>query len=108
MPVEICSLAIPDVKLITTSRNSDARGYFRETVLRDAFARQGIDRDFIQDNESGSDRPSIVRGLHFQRPPFAQTKLVRVLLGRILDVAVDLRRSSNFWAACDRGASRRH
>jgi dTDP-4-dehydrorhamnose 3,5-epimerase len=94
MPVEICSLAIPDVKLITTSRNSDARGYFRETFQRDAFARQGIDRDFIQDNESGSDRPGTVRGLHFQRPPFAQTKLVRVLLGRILDVAIDLRRSS--------------
>ncbi|WP_213739125.1 dTDP-4-dehydrorhamnose 3,5-epimerase [Bradyrhizobium sp. dw_411] len=94
MPVQISSLAIPDVKLITTTRHSDARGYFRETFQRDAFAQQGIDRDFIQDNESGSDRPGTIRGLHFQRPPFAQTKLVRVLLGRILDVAVDLRPSS--------------
>jgi dTDP-4-dehydrorhamnose 3,5-epimerase len=94
MPVEIRSLAIPDVKLITTSRQSDARGYFRETFQRGAFARQGIDREFVQDNESGSDRPGTVRGLHFQRPPFTQTKLVRVLFGRILDVAIDLRRSS--------------
>jgi dTDP-4-dehydrorhamnose 3,5-epimerase len=94
MQFEIRSLAIPDVKLIRTPRFSDARGYFCETFQRADFAAQGIENDFLQDNQSSSDRPGTVRGLHFQRPPFAQTKLVRVLRGSIFDVAVDLRRSS--------------
>ncbi|WP_245269917.1 dTDP-4-dehydrorhamnose 3,5-epimerase [Nitrobacter hamburgensis] len=88
-------MAIPDVKLIRTPRFSDTRGYFCETFQRADFAAQGLDCDFLQDNQSSSDRPGTVRGLHFQRPPFAQTKLVRVLRGSILDVAVDLRRSSS-------------
>jgi dTDP-4-dehydrorhamnose 3,5-epimerase len=87
-------LEIPDVRLIRTPRISDARGYFCETFQRAAFAAQGVDNDFIQDNQSSSDRKGTVRGLHFQRPPFAQTKLVRVLRGSIFDVTVDLRRSS--------------
>jgi dTDP-4-dehydrorhamnose 3,5-epimerase len=58
------------------------------------FAARGLANDFLQDNQSSSDRSGTVRGLHFQRPPFAQTKLVRVLRGRIFDVAVDLRPSS--------------
>jgi dTDP-4-dehydrorhamnose 3,5-epimerase len=94
MQLEVRSLAIPDVKLIRTPRFSDARGYFCETFQRADFAAQGIENDFLQDNQSSSDRPGTVRGLHFQRPPFAQTKLVRVLRGSIFDVAVDLRRSS--------------
>jgi dTDP-4-dehydrorhamnose 3,5-epimerase len=81
-------------KLIRTPRLSDARGYFCETFQRADFAAQGLDNDFLQDNQSSSDRPGTVRGLHFQRPPFAQTKLVRVMRGSIFDVAVDLRRSS--------------
>src|SRR6202165_600905 len=92
--LEVRSLAIPDVKLIKTNRFSDVRGYFCETFQRAAFAAQGLDCDFLQDNQSSSDRSGTVRGLHFQRPPFAQTKLVRVLRGSIFDVAVDLRRSS--------------
>jgi dTDP-4-dehydrorhamnose 3,5-epimerase len=92
--LEVRSLAIPDVKLIRTKRLSDGRGYFCETFQRSAFAEQGILCDFLQDNQSCSDRIATVRGLHFQRPPFAQTKLVRVLSGAIIDVAVDLRRSS--------------
>jgi dTDP-4-dehydrorhamnose 3,5-epimerase len=92
--LDVRCLAIPDVKLVRTPRFSDARGYFCETFQRADFAAQGIDHDFFQDNQSSSDRSGTVRGLHFQRPPFAQTKLVRVLRGRILDVAVDLRRSS--------------
>jgi dTDP-4-dehydrorhamnose 3,5-epimerase len=92
--LSIRSLAIPDVKLVRMNRFSDARGYFCETFQRSAFAAQGLDCDFLQDNQSRSDRSGTVRGLHYQRPPFAQTKLVRVLRGRILDVAVDLRRSS--------------
>jgi dTDP-4-dehydrorhamnose 3,5-epimerase len=93
--LEVHCLAIPDVKLIRTPRFSDTRGYFCETFQRADFAAQGLDCDFLQDNQSSSDRPGTVRGLHFQRPPFAQTKLVRVLRGSILDVAVDLRRSSS-------------
>jgi dTDP-4-dehydrorhamnose 3,5-epimerase len=87
-------LEIPDVRLIRTPRISDARGYFCETFQRATFAAQGVDNDFIQDNQSSSDRKGTVRGLHFQRPPYAQTKLVRVLRGSIFDVTVDLRRSS--------------
>ena len=94
MQLDVHSLAIPDVKLIRTPRFSHARGYFCETFQRADFAAQGLDKDFLQDNQSSSDRSGTVRGLHFQRPPFAQTKLVRVLRGSIFDVAVDLRRSS--------------
>jgi dTDP-4-dehydrorhamnose 3,5-epimerase len=94
MQLDVHSLAIPDVKLIKTPRFSDARGYFCETFQRADFAAQGLDNDFLQDNQSSSDRPGTVHGLHIQRPPFAQTKLVRVLRGSIFDVAVDLRRSS--------------
>jgi dTDP-4-dehydrorhamnose 3,5-epimerase len=94
MQLDVHSLAIPDVKLIRSPRFSDARGYFCETFQRADFAALGIENDFLQDNQSSSDRPGTVRGLHFQRPPFAQTKLVRVLRGSIFDVAVDLRRSS--------------
>jgi dTDP-4-dehydrorhamnose 3,5-epimerase len=92
--VDVRNLAISDVKLIRTPRFSDARGYFCETFQRANFAAQGLACDFIQDNQSSSNRPGTLRGLHFQRPPFAQTKLIRVLRGRILDVAVDLRRAS--------------
>src|SRR6202165_2903275 len=94
MKLDVHSLAIRDVKLIRTPRFSDARGYFCETFQRADFAAQGLDDDFVQDNQSSSDRSGTVRGLHFPRPPFAQTKLVRVLRGRVFDVAVDLRRSS--------------
>lgn len=91
---DVQPLEIPDVKLIRTRRFSDARGYFCQTYQRADFVAHGLVYDFLQDNQSSSARPGTVRGLHFQRPPFAQTKLVRVLHGRIFDVAVDLRRSS--------------
>jgi dTDP-4-dehydrorhamnose 3,5-epimerase len=92
--LEVRSLAIPDVKMVRTERFSDARGYFCETFRRSAFVEKGISNDFIQDNQSCSERIGTVRGLHFQRPPFAQAKLVRVLRGAVLDVVVDLRRLS--------------
>jgi len=92
--LDVQCLVIPDVKLIRTPRFSDARGYFCETFQQADFAAHGLDNDFFQDNQSSSDRSGTIRGLHFQRPPFAQTKLIRVLRGRIFDVAVDLRRSS--------------
>ena len=83
------TLAIPDVKLITPRRFADDRGWFTET-----WSRNALDVDFCQDNQSLSHAIGTVRGLHFQKPPHAQAKLVSVLRGRILDVAVDIRRGS--------------
>jgi dTDP-4-dehydrorhamnose 3,5-epimerase len=94
MQLNIRPLPIADVKLIVTSRMVDVRGYFCETYVRSDFAAHGLDHDFVQDNESSSDHAGTVRGLHFQNPPFAQAKLVRVLRGKIIDVVVDIRRSS--------------
>jgi dTDP-4-dehydrorhamnose 3,5-epimerase len=71
----------------------DSRGYFFESYNKKLFAENGIDCDFVQDNQSSSTY-GVIRGLHFQLPPYAQAKLVRVLSGRILDVAVDIRRGS--------------
>lgn len=70
----------------------DSRGYFMESYNKQTFINAGIDINFVQDNQSRSSR-GVLRGLHFQRAPYAQTKLVRVLSGSILDVVVDLRRS---------------
>jgi len=84
-------LEIPAVLLLHPFEARDPRGWFREPYNREAFARCGIDEDFQQDLETLSVRPGTVRGLHFQRPPFAQSKLVRVAEGAIFDVAVDLR-----------------
>lgn len=72
----------------------DARGYFMESYNKEAFAAAGINIDFVQDNQSSS-RKGVFRGLHFQMPPYAQTKLVRVLSGGVLDIVVDLRRNES-------------
>ncbi|MEN5084185.1 dTDP-4-dehydrorhamnose 3,5-epimerase [Bosea sp. TWI1241] len=87
-------LSIPDVVLVRPRRFGDARGYFMETWSEEAFAAAGIAARFVQDNQSLSAAPGVVRGLHFQRPPAAQAKLVRVLRGAVYDVAVDLRAGS--------------
>ena len=92
--VGVQSLSLPGLLLVEVRRFADARGVFAETYNRRDFAALGIADEFVQDNWSRSERVGTVRGLHFQRPPHAQGKLVRVLRGRILDVAVDLRRSS--------------
>lgn len=92
--MDIRPLAIPDVKLIVPRRHDDARGFFRESWKGSALREAGLDVDFTQDNEAFSKAAGTMRGLHFQRPPEAQAKLVRAVCGRILDVAVDLRRSS--------------
>lgn len=92
--MQVEPLKIPDVKLVTPKRFQDARGYFCETYNARAFKEAGIDCDFVQDNESCSVKKGTVRGLHFQAPPFAQSKLVRVLKGAIVDVAVDARKTS--------------
>src|SRR5437879_12585470 len=94
MKLSIRPLALPEIKLIGAPRFRDPRGYFAETYVRCDFAAAGIPHEFVQDNESLSHAPGTVRGLHFQIPPFAQAKLVRVLTGRIFDACVDLRRSS--------------
>ncbi len=85
---------IPGVKIITPKKHGDARGFFSEVYKQSDWRAAGLDYTFIQDNHSLSAPVGTLRGLHFQTPPFAQDKLVRVVRGRILDVAVDIRRSS--------------
>ena len=97
MGIKIKSLAsgsLACVLEITPDRFGDERGYFIETYNRSALREHGIELDFMQDNQSLSRDVGTVRGLHFQTPPFAQAKLVRVLKGAILDVAVDIRSGS--------------
>jgi dTDP-4-dehydrorhamnose 3,5-epimerase len=92
--MQILDQAIPEVKLVILKRFGDERGWFSETFRADLLAQAGITAPFIQDNQSFSAHPGTVRGIHFQTRPHAQAKLVRVLAGAILDVAVDLRRAS--------------
>jgi dTDP-4-dehydrorhamnose 3,5-epimerase len=94
MPLEVQSLAIPGVLLVKPVRHRDDRGFFSETFKARELAAHGVDCNFVQDNHSLSAEAGTVRGLHFQTPPFAQDKLVRVIRGSILDIAVDLRRGS--------------
>ncbi|MCB2053757.1 MAG: dTDP-4-dehydrorhamnose 3,5-epimerase [Geminicoccaceae bacterium] len=92
--MQITPTSIPDVKIIEAKRFGDHRGFFSEVYNRRAFEEAGLMLDFVQDNHSRSAERGTLRGLHFQSPPHAQTKLVRVLHGAILDVAVDLRHGS--------------
>ncbi len=92
--MQVTKLAIPDVMLLRPKRHGDARGYFVESFNARTFAREVGDAVFVQDNEALSAQVGTVRGLHFQRPPTAQGKLVRALKGAIFDVAVDLRTGS--------------
>jgi dTDP-4-dehydrorhamnose 3,5-epimerase len=85
---------IPAVKIVTPKRHGDARGFFSEVYKLSDWRAAGLDYTFVQDNHSCSAPVGTLRGLHFQTPPFAQDKLVRVTRGRILDIAVDIRRSS--------------
>lgn len=87
-------LELSGLKLVTPKKFGDERGFFSETHNEKTWANAGLSFDFVQDNHSLSRDVGTVRGLHFQTAPFAQDKLVRVVNGRILDVAVDLRRSS--------------
>lgn len=89
--MQVVSLAIADVKLLTPVRHGDARGYFSEVFSTRAFSEAGIEATFVQDNQSLSVAKGVVRGLHFQTPPHAQGKLVRSVRGAIFDVAVDIR-----------------
>ena len=92
--MQLLETAIPDVKLLVPKQFKDHRGFFSEVYSRKALADLGITADFLQDNHSLSVEKGVLRGLHYQLPPMAQDKLIRVVRGAILDVAVDVRRSS--------------
>ena len=92
--MRITPLPIPDVKLITPKKFGDHRGFFSETYNAQALREAGIDLTFVQDNHSMSASVGVLRGLHYQVGEAAQDKLVRCIHGRILDVAVDIRRDS--------------
>lgn len=87
-------LDMPDVKIIKLQKHGDHRGFFSETYNKKALAESAIHLDFVQDNHSLSVEKGVVRGLHYQIPPFAQDKLLRVIRGSVFDVAVDLRKGS--------------
>lgn len=93
--MKITPLAIPEVLLITPARHGDERGWFSETFRASALDEAGFQGGaFVQDNHAQSARRGVLRGLHFQRPPRAQDKLVRCVRGAVFDVAVDIRKGS--------------
>lgn len=91
--MEIVETGIKDLVIIKPVVFEDERGYFFESYNKLKFLEKGIDVNFVQDNESRSGK-NVLRGLHFQKPPYTQGKLVRVMRGSVLDVAVDLRKHS--------------
>lgn len=92
--LHIFTTTLPGVLILEPECFADERGFFREVWNRRDLARQGIELDFVQDNQSLSRAAGTLRGLHFQAPPHGQAKLVRCGHGRILDVAVDIREGS--------------
>ena len=99
------------VTLIRPRRFGDERGWFVETYNRERYATLGVDATFVQDNHSMSRDVGVLRGLHWQAPPFGQAKLVRCVRGRIWDVAVDARRGSptfGHWVAAELSADNGH
>ena len=92
--LEIMDTELEEVKVLVPRRFGDSRGYFFESWNRARMEDAGFVYDFVQDNHSFSALPGTVRGLHYQTPPHAQAKLVRVARGRIRDVAVDIRAGS--------------
>jgi len=92
--MQIIETTIPEVRVLVPRQFKDARGFFSEIYNTQKFSAAGIDTEFVQDNHSLSVERGVVRGLHYQIAPMAQDKLVRVVRGAIIDVAVDIRRSS--------------
>ena len=106
MPFEMRTTPIEGLLVIEPKVFADERGFFMESFKASNFAAFGITQDFVQDNHSKS-RKGVIRGLHFQRAPYAQGKLVRVTRGRAWDVAVDLRKGSptfGTWCAVELSA----
>ncbi len=97
--MQIEQTSLPDVVILTPARFGDARGWFTETFNAARFAAAGLTSEWVQDNHSMSGAVGTLRGLHFQRPPHAQDKLVRCTRGAIFDVAVDVRRGSPAYGA---------
>lgn len=91
--MKVISLSLPEVKLVEPKVFNDERGFFLESYHSDKFEEQGIEVTFVQDNHSCSQK-GVIRGLHCQKAPFGQAKLVRVVKGAIFDVAVDIRPES--------------
>lgn len=91
--MEIIKTSIEGLLIIKPDVFKDERGYFFESYNKERLAKEGLEMNFVQDNESKSSK-GVLRGLHFQKPPFAQGKLVRVVKGSVMDVAVDLRKDS--------------
>jgi dTDP-4-dehydrorhamnose 3,5-epimerase len=91
--MEIIETKIKDLLIIKPDVFLDERGYFFESYNKQRFLEHGLDMTFVQDNESQSTK-GVLRGLHFQKPPYTQGKLVRVVKGAVMDVAVDLRQGS--------------
>ncbi|QPC88579.1 dTDP-4-dehydrorhamnose 3,5-epimerase [Mesorhizobium sp. NBSH29] len=107
--MDVRSLGLDGVVEITPKKFGDDRGFFSETYNAQTMTASGIDLTFVQDNHSLSASKGVVRGLHYQLPPFAQDKLVRVIRGSILDVAVDIRRGSatfGKWVSLEVSASK--
>lgn len=102
--MKVTKTAIDGVLIIDTDVFGDHRGYFTETWSRPKYAAMGIDADFVQDNMSFSAQEGTLRGLHWQNPPYAQSKLVSCTKGRVIDVAVDIRKGSptyGKWVSCE-------
>src|SRR4051812_20583537 len=91
--MEVIETKIKDLLIVKPRVFADERGYFFESYNEGVFKKNGIDVNFVQDNQSLSNA-GVLRGLHLQAPPFAQGKLVRVITGAVLDVAVDIRKGS--------------
>lgn len=98
--MEISNTKIPGLLVIKPTIFKDPRGYFFESYNEEKLLNAGIDVRFVQDNESKSQK-GVLRGLHFQNPPYSQGKLVRVIQGAVLDVAVDLRKESSTYGQWD-------
>lgn len=94
--MQVVPTSIPGLKMIIPDVFNDGRGYFFESFNKLKLQNHGIDFEIWQSNESCSAK-NVLRGLHFQKPPYGQAKLVRVIRGSVLDVAVDIRRSSPFY-----------
>lgn len=93
--MNIIKTELNDCYIIEPNKFGDNRGWFMESYNKNVFKENGLEYDFVQDNESFSKEKGVLRGLHFQRPPYTQAKLVRCIQGKVYDVVVDIRKDSS-------------